>query len=183
MMKDLSTLHKKDLKKETSKKRRKSILKWQLFGSFLTVAMLICALQLLWGATINISKIISYKTRKIPKSIELRDIAIKNNMLLREEKNNFSSEKVEEIARNDLKMARPDEIFIQFIGDEETKKEPKNLWERILMFADKSFDLELENYDLKKNLSYSIYLLCGSSSMVEYLPSKQAVASSSLVFR
>ena len=56
-MKDLSTLHKKDLKTEATKKRKKSILKWRLFGSVLTVALTLCVIQLSWSTVYSITKI------------------------------------------------------------------------------------------------------------------------------
>ena len=143
-MKDLSTLHKKDLITEATKKRKKSVLKLRFFVSILTVALSLCVFQLSWSTIYSVTKIGFYKN-KIKVAQEKLKEAHETNIRLKDEKNNFSQEKLIEMAKNDLKMAEPDSVLLILYDDDEAQKEPKNLWERILMFANKTFNFDSEN--------------------------------------
>ena len=150
-LKDLSTLHKKDLKTEATKKRKKSILKWRFFGSALTVALSLCVFQLSWSTIYSITKIGFYKN-KIRVSQKKLEEAHQTNIKLKDEKNNFSQETLEEMAKNDLKLAPKNSILLILYNDEEEQKEPKTLWERILKFTNDSFNFDSENLTWKKTL-------------------------------
>ena len=150
-MKDLSTLHKKDLKTEATKKRKKSILKWRLFGSVLTVALTLCVIQLSWSTVYSITKI-GFYINKINVSRDKYKEAHETNIKLKDEKNNFSQDTLVEMAKNDLKFADKNSILLILYNENEEQKEPKTLWERILKFTNKPFDFDSENLTWKKTL-------------------------------
>lgn len=82
------------------------------YYSFLTLVLLFCLIQIGFGAILNISKTISYKT-KISTLTKIRDAAEARNQDLKQDIKQFSSTtSLEGIARNNLKMAGEDEILV-----------------------------------------------------------------------
>lgn len=82
------------------------------YYSFLTVVLLFCLVQVGFGAILNISKIIAYKA-KILTMEKVRDDAENRNKELKSDIKFFSkTASLEEIARNNLKMAGEDEVLI-----------------------------------------------------------------------
>lgn len=80
--------------------------------SLLTIVLIICIIELLFGSAQNINKIISYKS-KIKGLENKRNEELRKNKQLKSEVKNFDSEMtLEAIARNNLKMAGEDEVLI-----------------------------------------------------------------------
>lgn len=90
----------------------KSNNKTGFYYSFLTLVLLLCLIQIGFGAILNISKTISYRA-KISTLTKIRDEAENQNQELKEDIKMFSStSSLEGIARNNLKMAGEDEVLI-----------------------------------------------------------------------
>jgi len=105
---------------QAKKKHRKEKVKKGFYYSFLTIVLLFCIVQVGFGAILNISKTISYKA-KINALEKERDEAENKNKNLKEDIKQFSSaDSLEEIARNNLKMAGEDEVLVII-----NKSEPK----------------------------------------------------------
>ncbi len=82
------------------------------YYSFLTVVLLFCLIQIGFGAILNISKTVAYRT-KIATLTKIRDSAEARNQDLKQDIKSFSSmSSLEGIARNNLKMAGEDEVLI-----------------------------------------------------------------------
>ena len=82
------------------------------YYSFLTVVLLFCLIQIGFGAILNISKTIAYRT-KISTLSKIRDSAEARNQDLKQDIKLFSAtSSLEGIARNNLKMASEDEVLI-----------------------------------------------------------------------
>ena len=97
------------------------------YYSFLTVILLLCLVQIAISAILNVSKVISYKS-KIVQIEKTRDVALTLNEQLKENIKNFSNASgLEAIARNNLKMAGKDEILIilNTTKDEKVEKPQK----------------------------------------------------------
>ena len=82
------------------------------YYSFLTLVLLFCLIQIGFGAILNISKTISYRA-KISTLTKIRDTAENQNQELKQDIKSFSStQSLEGIARNNLKMAGEDEVLV-----------------------------------------------------------------------
>ena len=80
--------------------------------SLLTFVLIICILELIFGAVQNINKSINFSS-KIKKKKKKRDEELNKNKQLKSEIENFNSDMIlESIARNNLKMAGEDEVLI-----------------------------------------------------------------------
>ena len=96
--------------KRAAKKRKK--VKKGFYYSFLTLVLLFCLVQVGFGAILNISKTISYKS-KINTLEDVRDKAEARNQDLKQDIKLFSSmSTLEGIARNNLKMAGENEVLV-----------------------------------------------------------------------
>ena len=94
------------------KVRKKNKVKKNIYYSFLTLVLLFCLVQVGFGAILNISKTISYKT-KINTLEKVRDEAEARNRDLKDDIKQFSTAtSLEGIARNNLKMAGEDEVLV-----------------------------------------------------------------------
>lgn len=106
---------KQQLDSLASKSRKKSKQHKRKIGfyySFLTLVLLFCLVQVGFGAILNVSKIISYKA-KINTMEKVRDDAELRNKELKTDIKQFSTtSSLEEIARNNLKMAGEDEVLV-----------------------------------------------------------------------
>lgn len=101
------SLASKSRKKSKSHKRKIGV-----YYSFLTFVLLFCLVQVGFGAILNVSKIISYKA-KINTMEKVRDEAEIRNRELKSDIKQFSrTSSLEEIARNNLKMAGEDEVLV-----------------------------------------------------------------------
>jgi len=89
------------------------------YYSFLTIVLFFCLLQISFSAVLNISKVLSYKS-KIKVMQDTKAQVLKKNNQLKTEIENFStSSSWESIARNNLKMAGENEILVIFDEKEE----------------------------------------------------------------
>lgn len=112
--------------KVKKKKMRKDKVKKGFYYSFLTIVLLFCLIQVGFGAILNISKTISYKA-KIKTLEKVRDDAEMKNRALKEDIKEFSTTtSLEEIARNNLKMAGEDEVLVIINKSEPKEEETQN---------------------------------------------------------
>ena len=82
------------------------------YYSFLTIILILCLIQIAISAVLNVSKVISYKS-KINQIQRTRDAALAMNEQLKDSINNFSNVAgLEAIARNNLKMSSSDEVLV-----------------------------------------------------------------------
>ena len=94
---------------EKIKKHKRKI---GFYYSFLTVVLLFCLIQVGFGAILIVSKIIAYSAKIITMK-RVRDNAELRNKELKSDIKFFSkTASLEEIARNNLKMAGEDEVLI-----------------------------------------------------------------------
>ncbi len=105
--KQLDTLAAKSRKRIRRHKRKVGV-----YYSFLTFVLLFCLVQVGFGAILNISKIVAYKA-KINTMEKVRAEAEARNKELKSDIKQFSrTSSLEEIARNNLKMAGEDEVLV-----------------------------------------------------------------------
>lgn len=117
---------KESKQKENQKKHTSSS---GFYYSFLTVILLLCLIQIAISAVLNVSKVVSYKS-KIVQITKTRDAALALNEQLKENVKNFSNiSGLEAIARNNLKMSSEDEVLviINTQKEEEKKEKPKKI--------------------------------------------------------
>ena len=101
-----------NLKSRVQKQQKKKIRKTRFYHSFLTIVLLLCICQISYSAVLNLAKIVVYQA-KIVKAQDLYNQAQKRNKNLKNDIQNFGSmQKVESIARNNLKMAAKEEVLI-----------------------------------------------------------------------
>ena len=125
---------KKSGKKLAEKSKRKSKRNKQKIGfyySFLTIVLLFCLVQVGFGVILNISKTIAYKS-KIKTMERVRNEAEQRNKDLKSDITLFSkTSSLEEIARNNLKMAGEKEVLVIINNtpatQADTKKKKKHL--------------------------------------------------------
>lgn len=107
--------NKKSGKRLAEKSRKKSKRHKQKIGfyySFLTFVLLFCLIQVGFGVILNVSKTIAYKS-KINTMERVRDEAEQLNKDLKSDIKLFSkTSSLEEIARNNLKMAGEKEVLV-----------------------------------------------------------------------
>ncbi len=103
----------------------KSSNKTGFYYSFLTLVLLLCLIQIGFGAILNISKTISYRA-KISTLTKIRDEAENQNQELKQDIKMFSSmSSLEGIARNNLKMAGEDEVLILINNNQQQNNSKK----------------------------------------------------------
>lgn len=107
-------------------KSRKELRKTGFYYSFLTIILLFCLIQIGFSAILNISKLVSYKAKIITLKKTLVD-AEERNKELKEDIKMFSvtTQNLEGIARNTLKMAGEDEVLI-IINNANQEQNAKN---------------------------------------------------------
>ena len=133
-MENFKTLNKDNLRQKVRKNQKKKTTRVRFYHSFLTIVLILCVFQISYSALLNISKIVVYHG-KIVKSRELLSEAQKRNKTLKKEVENFNSmEKVESIARNNLKMAAKNEVLVIINEPEQVKRKPKTLKEKIVFY-------------------------------------------------
>ena len=108
--------------KDKSKKHKRKIV---FYYSFLTFVLLFCLIQVGFSVILNTSKIIAYRS-KIKTMTKVRDEAEQRNKDLKNDIKLFSkASSLEEIARNNLKMAGNKEILV-IINKSQPKQPPQN---------------------------------------------------------
>ena len=103
MKKDKSEFHNKDHKRPQPT---------GVYYSFLTIVLVFCLFQIGYGAILNISKIISYQAKTVTLQNLLKQTKMHKQDLKAEKKMVTSDNSLEGIARNNLKMAKKDEVLI-----------------------------------------------------------------------
>ncbi len=137
-MENVKTLSKDNLKQKVRKNQKKKTTRVRFYHSFLTIVLILCVFQISYSALLNISKIVIYHS-KINKSKELLLAAQKRNKTLKKEVENFNSmEKVESIARNNLKMAAKNEVLVIINEPDQVKNKPKTLKEKIVFYFEQN---------------------------------------------
>lgn len=116
-------------KKKSGKKRKKLYQRTGIYYSFLTIVLIFCLIQIGYGAILNISKIISYQGKVITLENALKKAQMRNEDLKTEKKVITSDNSLEGIARNNLKMAKEDEVLIIINKKVEEPKKQKKKWE------------------------------------------------------
>ena len=106
------------------KKSRKELRKTGFYYSFLTIVLLFCLIQIGFSAILNISKLVAYKAKIITLKKTLTDAEEQNKNLKEEIKLYSTTQNLEGIARNTLKMAGEDEVLI-IINNTDTKSDKK----------------------------------------------------------
>ena len=133
-LQNVKTLSKDNLKQKVQKKQKKKSTNVRFYHSFLTIVLILCVFQISYSALLNISKIVIYHG-KIVKSRQLLAAAQKRNKTLKKEVENFNSmEKVESIARNNLKMAAKNEVLVIINEPEKTRPVPKTFKEKLVYY-------------------------------------------------
>lgn len=113
-------------KNTKSGKSRKELRKTGFYYSFLTIVLLFCLIQIGFSAILNISKLIAYKAKIITLKKTLNDAEDHNKDLKEEIKLFSTTQNLEGIARNTLKMAGEDEVLIIINNNQENKTEKKH---------------------------------------------------------
>ncbi len=102
----------KRLAEKSRKKSKRHKQKIGFYYSFLTFVLLFCLVQVGFGVILNVSKTIAYKS-KINTMERVRDEAEQLNKDLKSDIKLFSkTSSLEEIARNNLKMAGDKEVLV-----------------------------------------------------------------------
>ena len=114
--------HKKDIK------NRKNI---GFCYSFLTIVLIFCLIQIGYGAILNISKIVAYQGKRITLENLLKQTKLRNQDLQFERKMITQDNSLEGIARNNLKMAKEDEVLIIINKKVETPKKEETFLSKL----------------------------------------------------
>ena len=131
------TSNNQDLLKKTRQKQKKKNKKRKYHLSFLTFILIICVIQIGYSALANISKIVVYQT-KLLQAKELKEKAELKNQSLRNELENFNSmNRVESIARNNLKMAGENEVLV-IINTPKEEEKPKTKLQKFNEYFEKN---------------------------------------------
>lgn len=96
--------------KDTKEPKNKKSVKF--YYSLLTIALLIFLSQVVFSAILNITKSISYQAKLTTIKKSKAEAEAQNKKLKKELKHFSTSESLEAIARNNLKMAGDDEVLI-----------------------------------------------------------------------
>jgi len=106
----MGKIKKKNLNNYEENKRKSR--KTGFYYSFLTIVLVFCLIQIGYGAILNIGKIVSFKAKVITLERVLKQTKLHNQDLKAQKKMITSDNSLEGIARNNLKMAKPDEVLI-----------------------------------------------------------------------
>lgn len=112
------------------------------YYSFLTLVLVFCLIQIGYGAILNIGKIVSYKAKVITLERVLKQTKLHNQDLKAEKKLVTSDNSLEGIARNNLKMAKQDEVLIIINKKVERPVKKKKKWDFNEIFKPKQNDAD-----------------------------------------
>ncbi len=118
---------------ESKRKSRKT----GFYYSFLTLVLVFCLIQIGYGAILNIGKIVSYKAKVITLERVLKQTKLHNQDLKVDKKMVTSDNSLEGIARNNLKMAKQDEVLIIINKRVEKPVKKKKKWDLEEIFKPK----------------------------------------------
>ena len=110
---------------EAKAKTMKELRHDKFYYSFLTIVLIFCLVQIGFSAILNITKVISHKTKIMALKRVLHEAEDQNRDLKKEIQAYSSAQNLEGIARNNLKMAAPNEIMI-IINNPKTDNKKKN---------------------------------------------------------
>lgn len=126
-----------NLRQKTRTIQKNKMRKNKVYLSFMTIVLLLCVFQIAYSAILNTSKIVFYRG-KIIKARELKEAALQKNKRLKNELDNFNStNRVESIARNNLKMAGENEVLV-IINTPDVEAKPKTKKEKLIEFIEKN---------------------------------------------
>ncbi len=139
-----------NLRKKTRTIQKKKMRKNKVYLSFMTIVLLLCVIQITYSAILNTSKIVFYRG-KIIKARELKEAALQKNKRLKNELDNFNStNRVESIARNNLKMAGENEVLV-IINTPNEEEKPKTKKEQLIDFFEKNIVNKVIHPDSENN--------------------------------
>lgn len=139
-----------NLRNKTRTIQKKKMRKNKVYLSFMTIVLLLCVIQITYSAILNTSKIVFYRG-KIIKARELKEAALQKNKRLKNELDNFNStNRVESIARNNLKMAGENEVLV-IINTPNEEEKPKTKKEQIIDFFEKNIVNKVIHPDSENN--------------------------------
>ncbi len=139
-----------NLRKKTRTIQKKKMRKNKVYLSFMTIVLLLCVIQITYSAILNTSKIVFYRG-KIIKARELKEAALQKNKRLKNELDNFNStNRVESIARNNLKMAGENEVLV-IINTPNEEEKPKTKKEQFIDFFEKNIVNKVIHPDSENN--------------------------------
>ena len=118
----------KFIREKRRNKRNNQSRKTGFYYSFFTIVLIFCLIQIGYGAILNVSKIISYRGKMITLENLLKKAQMRNEDLQTEKKVITSDNSLEGIARNNLKMAKEDEVLIIINKKVEEPKPKKKRW-------------------------------------------------------
>lgn len=105
-------MNKKQKKQKNKQLAKKNSRRIKFYYSFLTVVLLVCLIQVIRSAVLNIYKIVNYN-EKIKKMVEMKEKVDIENKSLSNEIENFSNMKyLEAIARNKFKYSEKNEVLV-----------------------------------------------------------------------
>lgn len=137
-LENVKTLSKDNLKQKVQKSQKRKNNKVRFYHSFLTIVLILCVFQISYSALLNISKIVIYHG-KIIKSRQLLVSAQKRNEKLKKEVEDFNSmQKVESIARNNLKMAAKNEVLVIINEPDAKPGPPKTFKEKMVYYFEQN---------------------------------------------
>lgn len=110
---------------ENEKQSKKEQRKREFYYSFLTIVLLFCLIQMGFSALLNITKLISLKSKIVTMKKTLTEAEEQNKNLEEEKKLYSSSQNLEGIARNTLKMAGKDEVLVIINNTPQEPTDPK----------------------------------------------------------
>ncbi len=111
MGKKISNIKISKLKKKAKKKKR-PYTSAGFYYSFLTLVLLLCLAQIICGAVLNISKLVSYQSKVVQLQKTKQKAEIRNKQLKEDIADFSAATSLEAIARNNLKMAGDDEVLV-----------------------------------------------------------------------
>lgn len=122
----------KKLAEKSKRKSKRNKQKMGFYYSFLTVILLFCLVQVGFSVILNISKTVAYKSKIKTMERVLNDAEQRNKDLKSDIKLFSKTSSLEEIARNNLKMAGEKEVLViinntqpQVPVDQKNKKHSK----------------------------------------------------------
>lgn len=131
---------KKKIAPKINNEEKQQSRKTGFYYSFLTVVLVFCFIQIGYGAILNVSKIISYHGKKATLEQLLEQSKMRNEDLKAEREIITSDNSLEGIARNNLKMAKKDEVLV-IINKRVEKPKRKKCWWKL-----KNINLDIFKY-------------------------------------
>lgn len=137
---------KKKIAPKMNNEEKQQSRKTGFYYSFLTVVLVFCFIQIGYGAILNVSKIISYHGKKATLEQLLEQSKMRNEDLKAEREIITSDNSLEGIARNNLKMAKKDEVLV-IINKRVEKPKRKKCWWKL-----KNINLDIFKYQPEEDV-------------------------------